>query len=68
MVYMQALRADYTESCSPVKADTSTRIFIGITLFQEEEGWVPNLCDMGEDFMHPYIPVEMFIECPEGIV
>ena len=37
-------------------------------MFHKEEGWVSELYDVEAAFMHPYIPVEMFIEWPEGIV
>ena len=66
--YMQVPGVDYTESFSPVATDTTTRIMIGLSLFQEEEGWVDELGGMESVFIHPDIPVDMFIEWPGDIV
>ena len=43
-------------------------ILIVLNLFHKEEGWVAEPCDAESEFLHPYIPVEMFIEWTEGIV
>ena len=65
---MQATGFDYTDSFSPVETETPTRITTGIKLFHKEEGWASELCDMEAKFLHQDMPVEIFIECPEGIV
>ena len=65
---MQATGFYYTDSFSPVETDTPTRITTGIKLFHKEEGWVSELCDMEAKFLHQDMPVEIFIECHEGIV
>ena len=66
--YMQVPGVDYIDSFSPVATDTSTRILIGLTLYHEEEGWVSHICDVEAELIHPNIPVDMFIECPEFIL
>ena len=59
---MQVTGVDYTDSFSPVTTYTPTRIMMGLTLYHEEEGWVSDICDVESEFLHPDIPVEMFIE------
>ena len=65
---MQAPGVDYTDSLSPVATDTSTIILIGLTLYNKDEGWVAELCDVEAGFPHPGMPVEIFIEWPKVIV
>ena len=66
--YMQVPVVDYIESFSPVATDTQTRIMIGITSCHNEEVWVAKLCDMEAALLHPYAPVDMFIELNKGIL
>ena len=67
-LYMQVPGVDFTGSFSSVATDTSTIILIGLTLFHKEEGWVAELCDVEEMFLHKFMLVEMFIEWNEEIV
>ena len=48
--------------------ETSTWILIGLTLYYENDGWIAEICDTEAAFLHPNTEVEMYIECPEGIV
>ena len=59
---------EYEDSFSPVATDTSTRILIALTLYYEKEGRVSQLWDVESELLHPNIPVEMIVECPEVIV
>ena len=39
-----------------------------MTLYYEYDGWILELCDVGAEFLHPSMEVEMYIEWPEVIV
>ena len=65
---MEVPGVDFTESFSPVASNTSTRTLIGSTLYYKDDGWVAELCDAEAAFLHCDMPVEMFIECIEGIL
>ena len=39
-----------------------------LTLYHEKERRVSKICDMKAAFLHPDMPLEMFIEWPKGIV
>ena len=60
--YMQVPRVDFTESFLSITSDISTRILNGLNVYQEEEGWVSDICDVEVAFLHPDMQVEMFIE------
>ena len=65
---MQVTGVDYTQSFLLAATDTSTRIMIVITLCHKEEGWVAKISDAEASFLHPDMPVEVFIEWSKGIV
>ena len=44
--YVKVPGVDFKESFSPVTSDTCKSILIGLTLYNEEEGWVAKLCDV----------------------
>ena len=56
-VYMQIPGVYYIKSFYPVATDTSTINMIGLTLFQEEEEWVAEMCGMEALFLHPNLTV-----------
>ena len=66
--YLQVPGVDFTEKFSPVAADTSTRIIIGITLyFSGNYDWVCEAFGVEAAFLESYLDIEMFIEWLEGI-
>ncbi len=64
--YMQIPGVDYTESFSPVGNDTSVRIVIGLSLFNDD--WVLEIIDVEAAFLEGDMEKTMYIEWPAGMV
>jgi hypothetical protein len=60
--YMQIPSVDYTESFSPVGNDTSVRIVIGLSLFNDD--WVLEIIDVEAAFLEGDMEKTMYIEWP----
>ena len=63
---MQIPGVDYTQSFSPVGNDTSVRIIIGLTLFNDE--WTLEVIDVEAAFLEGEMERSMYIEWPAGMV
>ena len=62
--YIEVPGVDFTESLQPVTLNTQTRILVEMTLYQKEEVWISDICNVEAAFLNTDITVDMFIEWP----
>jgi hypothetical protein len=65
--YMQIPGIDYTERYSPVATDSSTRLLIAMTLWNEDKGWICETIDIEAAFLEGDIEEPTFMEWPPGM-
>ena len=60
--YMQVTGFAFTELFYPVTSETSTRVPIRFTTYNEDDGWIADICDVEAALLHPNMEVNMYIE------
>ena len=62
--YMQVTGFAFIELFYPVASETSTRVPIGFTTYNEDDGWIADICDVEAAFLHTNMEFEIYIEWP----